>query len=178
VVLNVATLFAVQQSLFKGLPLTHRVVTVSGGGVERPRNLWVPIGTSFRHLLKECGGLREKDALLLTGGPMMGSPVDQLDAPIVKNTNSLICMTQWERSGQGKETVCIRCGKCISTCPMHLSPLFIQQALQQEDIPRLTKLHPEDCIACGCCTYSCPAHIPLVEQVAKASALLKKGGRV
>ena len=29
----------------EGEPLTHRAVTVSGGAVARPRNLWVPIGT-------------------------------------------------------------------------------------------------------------------------------------
>ena len=57
VVLNLATVYAIWGALFGGRPLTHRVVTVSGGAVSRPRNLWVPIGTPLRRILEDCGGL-------------------------------------------------------------------------------------------------------------------------
>jgi electron transport complex protein RnfC len=174
VVVNVATLFAIQEALFKGLPLTRRVVTVSGGAVARPRNLWVPIGTPLRLLLEECGGLREEDALLITGGPMMGVSVPNLNVPVLKNTNSLLALSPWERNTQTEESVCIRCGKCVSSCPMHLSPVFIRYALQQEDPARLRRFHPEDCITCGCCSYICPANIPLVQLVARAKAQLEQ----
>lgn len=175
VVLNVATVFAVQDALFKGKALTHRAITVTGGAVARPRNLWVPIGTPLSCLLESVGGLREKPDLVLTGGPMMGTPQFDLEAPVIKSINGLICLTAAERRGQGRESVCIRCGKCVSACPMHLSPVLIAQALRRGQTDRLRRLFPQDCMECGCCSYICPARIPLLELVRQAGQLLEKG---
>ena len=175
-VLNVATVFAVQEALFRGRPLTHRAVTVTGGAVARPRNLWVPLGTPLRCLLESCGGLRENPELILTGGPMMGTPQSSLEAPVVINTNALICLAKWERRAERPETVCIRCGKCVSACPMHLAPVFIGRALRENQLRKLPALHPQDCIECGCCSYICPAGKPLIELVRQAGELLEKGG--
>lgn len=176
VVLNVATLFAIQDALLQGKALTHRAVTVTGGAVVRPRNLWVPIGTPLKGLLQDVGGLREEPDLVLTGGPMMGTPQHDLNAPVVKNTNGLICLTGQERRQNTQETVCIQCGKCVSACPMHLVPAFIGRALRQNELHKLPKLHPEDCLECGCCSYICPARIPLLELVRQARETLAKGG--
>ena len=176
VVFNVATVYAIQDAVFRGRPLTHRAVTVTGGAVSRPRNLWVPIGTPLRCLLEDCGGLREKADLLLTNGPMMGVPLSSLDAPVIKDTNCLICLTDLERRPEQSGRVCIRCGKCVAACPMHLAPTFARQALEQHDLARLAKLHLEDCISCGCCSYICPAQIPLVDRVRQAREALERGG--
>ena len=175
VVFNVATVYAIQDAYFRGHSLTHRAVTVTGGAVTRPRNLWVPIGTPWRTLLEACGGLREEAELMVIGGPMMGLPLTDLDAPVIKSTNSLICLTGPERKPEGAGSVCIRCGKCVDRCPMHLAPTFIRQAVQQKDLAALARLHPQDCISCGCCSYICPAQIPLVEAVSQAKAALEKG---
>ena len=175
-VLNVATVFAIQDALFHGQPLTHRAVTVTGGAVARPRNLWVPIGTPLRCLLESTGGLREVPELILTGGPMMGTPQKDLEAPVVKNTNGLVCLAQWERRAPTPETTCIRCGKCVASCPMHLAPVFIGRALRENQTHKLPGLHPQDCIQCGCCSYICPASIPLIELVRQAGEFLEKGG--
>jgi len=175
-VFNVATVYAIQDVLFQGRPLTHRAVTITGGAVTRPRNLWVPIGTPLRHLLEEVGGLREPADLMLTGGPMMGTALEDLDAPVIKSTNSLVCLTELEHKPAGSGTVCIRCGKCVASCPMHLAPTFIRRALDEGDLVRLSKYHVEDCISCGCCSFICPAQIPLVEAVARAKEALGKGG--
>ena len=174
-VLNVATVFAIQEALSTGTPLTHRAITVTGGAVARPRNLWVPVGTPMRHVLEAAGGLREPADLVLTGGPMMGIEQSDLNAPILKNTNSLVCMTARERDGQQTETVCIRCGKCVASCPMHLSPALINRALRRNELTRLSTFHVEDCISCGCCTYICPAHIPLIDRLRQAKTILAKG---
>ena len=139
VVFNVATVYAIQDALFFGHPLTHRAVTITGGAVTRPRNLWVPIGTPLGHLLEEAGGLRG------------------------------------EHKPQGNGAVCIRCGKCVAACPMHLAPTFIRRALDEGDMARLARYHVEDCISCGCCSFICPAQIPLVETVARARTALEKG---
>lgn len=176
VVINVATVYAIQDAFFHGRPLTHRAVTVTGGAVTRPRNLWVPIGTPLRTLLKSCGGLREQADLLLTGGPMMGIALHDLDAPVIKDTNSLVCLTDLERKPDSPGGVCIRCGKCVAACPMHLAPTFIRRALKENNLSKLSRLHIEDCNACGCCSFICPAQIPLVETVLRAQSTLKKGG--
>lgn len=172
VILNVATIFAIHQALFLGKPLTHRAVTVTGGAVIRPRNLWVPIGTPLKHLLPDCLGLREEPSLVITGSPMMGIPQTDWDAPVVKDTNALVCLTAQERRQNTGETVCIRCGRCVSACPMHLVPSMIVTALRQDELHKLPRLHPQDCISCGCCSYLCPARIPLVELVQQAGDLL------
>ncbi len=175
-VLNVATVFAVQEALARGRALTHRVVTVAGGAVARPRNLWVPVGTPLRCLLESAGGLREQAELILLGGPMMGTPVSDLEAPVIKSTNALICLNSWELRRPRPESICIRCGKCVSACPMHLAPSFIHRALQREEWDKLPALHPEDCMECGCCSYICPARIPLLEQVRQARQSVERGG--
>ena len=174
-VLNVATVYAISQALFDGKALTHRAVTVSGGAITRPRNLWVPIGTPLSTLLKECGQLKDGAAQLLTGGVMMGRPVEDLNTPICKDTNCFIALSDAERK-DGVETTCIRCGKCAASCPMHLVPTFIAQALRQGDMAQLKKLHVEDCLSCGCCSFVCPANIPLVELVHQAGEEIEKGG--
>ncbi len=176
VVLNVATIFAIQDALFRGNALTHRAVTVAGGAVARPRNLWVPIGTPLRVLLESAGGLRETPDLILIGGPMTGTPQHNLDVPVLKNTKALICLSGFERRQSTQESTCIRCGKCVSCCPMHLAPVFITRALRQNEPHKLPKLHPQDCISCGCCSYICPSRIPLLELVHQAQGMLAKGG--
>ena len=177
VVLNVATVFAIQDALFQGRVLTHRTITVTGGAVARPRNLWVPIGTPLKDLLPDAGGLREEPELVLIGGPMMGTPQHDLNAPVLKSTNSLIFLTGGERRSASQESTCIRCGKCVASCPMHLAPAFIMHAVRQQEWHKLPKLHPTDCQECGCCSYICPARIPLLEVVRQAREHLEEGGK-
>ena len=176
-VFNVATAFTVRAALVEGRPVTHRAVTVSGGAVARPRNLWVPIGTPLRCLLESAGGLKEKPAVILTGGPMTGTVQTDLEVPVVKNTNALLCLTAQEHGGaEQPETVCVRCGHCVSSCPMNLNPVFVYRAIRLGERERLPQLHLEDCMECGCCTYVCHSHIPLEELVHQARELVAKGG--
>lgn len=178
VVFNAATAFAVYEAVVKGLPLTHRVVTVTGGALVRPRNLWVPIGTPMNELVKAAGGFKDQPALILAGGPMMGVAQDDLAAPVTKSTNSLVCMLDWELGEKNEETVCIRCGRCVSVCPMHLMPLLVDKELKLGgDVRELRRLHTQDCMGCGCCTYVCPSHIPLVERMEQAQQLVKQADR-
>lgn len=168
-VFNAATAFAVYEAVVKGLPLTHRVVTVTGAAVSRPRNLWVPIGVEMSELVKAAGGFQEKPALMLMGGPMMGLEQTDLSAPVIKSTNSLVCLLDWELDEQTEESVCIRCGRCVSVCPMHLMPLLVDKELKLGgDVRELRRLNTQDCMGCGCCDYVCPAHIPLAARMRQA----------
>jgi len=174
IVFNVAAAFAVAEAVIKGAPVTHRAVTISGGALYRPRNLWVPIGTLLKDLVTAADGFREQPELMLLGGPMSGIELEDITAPVIKNTNSLLCLAGWERPTPQATTTCIRCGKCISACPMHLAPVMVRRALRDGDHKRLKRLHPQDCMQCGCCSYTCPSNIPLVATMRTARAVMAK----
>ena len=161
VVFNVSAAFAVGEALNKGLPLTHRAVTVTGGAVARPRNLWVPLGTPLKELVSSAGGFREEPGLILVGGPMTGVTQKSLEAPVLPNTNGLLCLAPWEQPREQAPTVCIRCGQCVSVCPMHLMPLYLYSAERRGDLEALKRQNVLDCVECGSCAYTCPGCLPL-----------------
>lgn len=170
-VFNCATCAAICDAVYDGLPLVRRVVTVTGRAIENPKNYLVPIGTSFRDLIDSCG-LREDPYKVLTGGPMMGFTQYDLSVPVIKGTNAVTVFCEKDRVAE-KNPHCIRCGRCVDACPMHLMPLNLFRAEQQNDTESLDKLHMMDCIECGCCAYGCPAGIPLVQSFRSAKQKLR-----
>ena len=157
-VFNVSSCAAVCVAVEEGRPVTRRIVTVTGQAVERPGNYRVPIGTSFRDLIYAAGGLQVNARKVISGGPMMGKAQTDLSVTVVKATNCVLCLPP---QGQGTAGNCIRCGRCVSACPMHLQPLYLYGC--GADGRRLRQLHLWDCIECGCCSYICPARLPLTE---------------
>ncbi len=176
VVYNVSTLAAVHRAIRLGMPLIERIVTVSGEAVAKPQNLSVRIGTPFADVLREAGGITQKTARLISGGPMMGTAQSDSAVPVVKATNAILCLPE-ERSGQKKSTACLRCGKCVSVCPMHLQPLYLYRYTRTEQPDRLADLHITDCMECGSCSYVCPAKLPLAESFRRGKALVKEDVR-
>lgn len=176
VIFHAATAYAVGQAVYHGRPLTHRAVTVTGGCVVRPRNLWVPIGTPLSDLLQSTNGLKDTPDLIFLGGPMTGVTQGDLNVPILKNTGGLVCITAQERVRTLPQEECLQCGHCVATCPMQLSPVFIHRAVKGNDLAALTRLNATDCIECGCCSYCCPCHIRLADVMRSAKTLLEEGG--
>lgn len=162
VVHNVATSFAVHEALRFHRPLISRVVTVSGGVVQQPRNLRVAIGTPVNDLLEYCGGLKESPSRLLSGGPMMGQPIFNTKIPVVKGNNGILALSKTETAAKSAMP-CIRCGSCVTVCPCGLVPLLISARSRHGDLQGAVDNGLMDCIACGSCAYVCPAHIPLVQ---------------
>ena len=155
------------------MPLIEKCVTVDGGAVKNPQNVAVVIGTSISQVFDFCGGLTEAPAKVIYGGPMMGITVPDMDAPILKNTNAILALTDKEAK-LPKTTACIRCGSCTNTCPFGLAPAEILKAYDRLDLERLTKLHVTSCMECGCCSYVCPANRPLVQTNRMAKILLRE----
>ena len=166
VVMNVSTVYAIYEALYLGKPATERVVTLTGHGIMRPRNVVVPFGTPLRHLLEEADGMREECSLLISGGPMMGAPQFDLDAGTIKGTNCLLALTDAERkTPPPKHNPCIRCGRCVESCPMRLAPANIHLFASRRDYRGAEALNVMDCSQCGVCSYVCPAKIALTQSM-------------
>lgn len=162
VVSNVGTLAAIARAVMRGKPLTHRVLSVTGAGIAQPKNLLVPIGISFGELIDFCGGLTADAARLIAGGPMMGFAFNNLTTPVTKGTSGLTVLTHHDLR-KAAETSCIRCGRCVDVCPMHLVPTRLALGSRNKSVSILEKHHIMACFECGCCAYICPAKIPLVQ---------------
>ena len=164
VVLNVATTAAIAEAVISDLPLTHRVVTVSGEAIAKPGNYYVPIGMSVEDLIEFCGGATQKSAKVLLGGPMMGIAIADLKTPLTKASNAVTVLTK-EQIGRAKfarrQTACIRCGRCLEVCPENLNPTKIAHAVKHNLFDVAERYYMSACIECGCCSYICPANIEI-----------------
>ena len=159
---NAVTTAAIYRAVYTGMPVTHRVVTVSGSGVNEPKNLECPIGAPIHELLDACGGVKKSTFKILMGGPMMGHAQYDMDAPIGKGTNAILAFCEDEERTV-EHPACIRCGKCVSVCPMRLQPVFMYQYEQAGMLQELEAAHVMDCMECGACTYICPGRLHLVQ---------------
>jgi electron transport complex protein RnfC len=163
-VLNVATAAAIAEAVVFNEPLTHRVVTVTGPGVQRPGNLYAPIGMAVGELIELCGGMKSDAVKVILGGPMMGISIADLSCPITKTSGAITILDAKEIGGAKlgmRETSCIRCGRCIETCPMNLNPTKIAHAVKHGLLDVAEEYYQSACIECGCCSYVCPANIEL-----------------
>ncbi|MGB0722938.1 MAG: electron transport complex subunit RsxC [Gammaproteobacteria bacterium] len=171
VVVNVGTAATLGQLLPKGQGMIERVVTVTGPGVEKPGNYRVPIGTPVSWVLKHAGYQSERGAFVL-GGPMMGPAVSTMDTPISKGTSGILVLDEQILDESESNTwACIKCGRCVQACPMHLNPAQLGQLAGKRLYETMAgDYHLNDCFECGCCSYVCPSHIPLVQyfRIAKA----------
>ncbi len=180
VVQNVGTAFAVYEAVQKNKPLFERVVTVTGKSVKKPSNFMVRLGTPVSALIEKTGGLPEDSGKVISGGPMMGKTLNSLDAPVVKGTSGILIM----RKSDAKRisTVnCIRCGRCVSVCPMGLSPFLLAVLSEQSEWDMAEKGRTMDCIECGSCMYVCPSGRPLLDYMrvgkSKVGQIIRSRGR-
>ena len=173
VVFNVSTYAAIYRSVRLGLPLIQRIVTVSGEAIAEPRNFAVRIGTPFRDLIELAGGLHDKTERVINGGPMMGTAQSDLSVPVVKATNSILCLLK-DENGAAENPVCLRCGKCSSVCPMRLQPVYMYRFANAGRVDELERLHVMDCMECGSCAYTCPGKLPLVEKFRQGKKMVRE----
>lgn len=164
VVNNVGTAAAVAKAIRTGMPLIERIVTITGEGVNSPKNLIVKIGTSFREVIEQCGGLKGKVGKIIAGGPMMGITQFSLDIPVIKGTSGILVLSE-EEARLPEPSNCIRCGKCVTVCPINLMPVNISTCSLANKHEQAEALNAMDCIECGSCSFVCPAKRPLVDSI-------------
>ena len=160
---NVGTAAAVARAVLRGEPLISRIVTVTGEGVARPRNLEVRLGTPIAALVEACGGYTGQAAHLLMGGAMMGFPLADDSLPVIKGTNCIVAASRAEIRPRAPAMPCIRCGECAEVCPAQLLPQQLYWHARSDDLEPLDEHHLFDCIECGCCDLACPSQIPLTQ---------------
>ena len=163
VVVNTSTCYAIYEAVYKNMPLIHKVVTITGEGVNSPCNLDVPLGISHSEMLEAAGGAKENVVKFISGGPMMGMAMSSLDVPVVKTSSSILAFTE-DDVAVLPESACIHCGKCMTVCPQNLVPQMLVKAVKADDFEKFDALGGMECIECGCCSYICPAKIPLTQR--------------
>lgn len=173
IVANVTTVATIGKYIRTGMPLVEKCVTVDGEAVCEPKNVIAPIGTPISTLIEACGGLKCEPAKVIYGGPMMGITVPDMNAPVIKNTNAILALSEKE-AALPKTTPCIRCGSCTNNCPFGLRPAAIANAYSKNDWEAVEKLNVNLCMECGCCSFICPANRPLVQTNKLAKAGLKE----
>ena len=172
IVSNSSTMAAIGNYLKTGMPLVERLITVDGGAVKEPKNVFVPIGVSVGAVFEFCGGFATEPKKVIYGGPMMGITVPDLDVPVLKQTNALLAFTANEIKTP-KTTACIRCGHCVNSCPFGINVLAIAKGLKSGDMEMVEKAGAEICMECGCCAYGCPANRPIVQNNKLAKSALR-----
>ncbi len=161
VVQNVGTAHAVSEACRYNKPLVEKLITVTGLGIREPKNLLVRLGTSVYDIVNLCGGYAEEPEKIIFGGPMMGIAQYTDEMPITKGTSGILVLTNKEVKII-EEGPCIRCGKCVNSCPMSLLPYELNNLIKKRNFSKAKQLNVLECIECGCCTYICPAKIKLV----------------
>jgi electron transport complex protein RnfC len=161
VVQNVGTAFAVYEACYLGMPLVHRVVTVTGTPLESPTNFMPRIGTLVSGLVEQAGGITGEVAKVISGGPMMGIAQFTTDIPVIKGMSGVLFMAPGEVDVRPPDP-CIRCGHCVIACPMKLLPTTIEKYVMASKIEDASRIGLSDCIECGSCAYVCPSRRRLV----------------
>lgn len=161
---NVGTAISIYDAVVKGEPQITAALTVSGGGINQPKNLIVPVGTPLSEILDFCGGVKESAVKVVVGGPMMGVAQYDFSAPVMKATTGILVLTKEEINAHD-EAPCLRCGMCVEVCPLNLLPTKLARLSQLEKLEDAEQLGITVCMGCGTCTYTCPANIPIVQWI-------------
>ena len=175
-VMNVGSIAFISRYLKTGMPLVSRRLTVDGSAIKNPSNVIVPIGTPIKDVIDFGGGYKEEPRKLLMGGPMMGISLPTDELYILKQNNAILAFAEKE-ARLSEPSACIRCGKCVSACPMRLLPLELCNASKRKDDEALRRYNAMNCMECGCCSFTCPAKRHLVQTIRMGKAYLNQKKR-
>lgn len=156
VVNNVDTIISIYMAVAKSTPLMRRIVTVTGDAVKNPCNFATRVGTLYTEVLAAAGGFKQKPEKMISGGPMMGMSLYDLNVPVTKTSSALLAFLE-DPMKKVPEGPCIRCGRCVSVCPSYVIPQMVMEYAERFDDENFEKKYGMECMECGSCTYVCPA---------------------
>ncbi len=164
VVDNVDTIVAIYHAVAEGKPLMNRIVTVTGDAIKDPRNFYVRIGMNYKDLIDEAGGFISEPEKVVSGGPMMGFALFDLNVPTTKTASALLCLTKDEVS-MLEPSPCINCGRCVEVCPGRVVPSKLATLSEHQDEEAFIANDGMECCECGCCSFVCPAKRHLTQAI-------------
>ncbi len=173
VIFNAETCAAIYRAFALGLPLIERTVTVAGDCIAAPKNILAPIGASYKDLIDFCGGSKKTPKKIINGGPMMGFAQWDINAPVTKGTSAILVFSEDMCIETPANFSCIRCGRCVQNCPMHLMPNYLAQFALKGRYEDTDSYDVNSCVECGTCSYNCPASVPIVQYIRVAKGALK-----
>ncbi len=174
VIFNAETSAAVAVAFYDGTPLVKRIVTVDGDCVGKPKNVLTHIGTSYRDLINYCGGLVKVPKKIVNGGPMMGFAQWDMDGSVTKGTSAILVFSEeFDEKQSHPEEACIRCGRCVKNCPMHLMPNYLALYTANKMYSEAEKMNALSCVECGTCSYNCPGNIHIVQHIRVAKGVIR-----
>lgn len=171
-VFNVETMLNIYNAITNDTPVTHSYVTVTGA-VNKPITVKAPLGMSFKELIKVAGGTYLDDYSIISGGPMMGKLVSEIDT-VTKTTTALLILPNGHPVVETRKTrvsislkramgTCCQCRACTSTCSRNLlghpiePHVFMRTATSGVTKDLAPFLNTFFCSGCGLCElYSCP----------------------
>ncbi len=171
VIFNAETCAAIYHAVINGMPLVSRIVTIDGDCITNPKNLRIPLGTSYSDVVKYCGGIKGTLSKVINGGPMMGTAQWDLEGSVTKGTSALLFFSS--KYEKNTEPCCIHCGKCVSVCPMHLEPLYLSLFSKASEFEKCLEYNIMSCMECGSCAYICPGNVPIVQYIREAKDKIK-----
>lgn len=163
IVNNITTTYAIYEAVQKNKPLIETYTTISGKGAKTLKNYKIRLGTSISEVLSTVG-IPENTGKIVSGGPMMGKAIANINSYFVKGMSSLLFIDESESKRRVVEE-CIRCGKCVTACPMGLEPYLLYTLATRADYEECEKHGIMNCIECGSCQYGCPAFRPLLDMI-------------
>ena len=164
IVNNVDTVISICNAVEYGKPLTRRIVTVTGDAIKDPRNFEVRTGTLYSELIEEAGGFKQEPAKIISGGPMMGFAIFDLNVPVTKTSSALLCLTE-DDVAKWEPGPCINCARCMHACPSGLIPGMLAEYANYYDEEMFLKYDGMECVECGSCSYVCPAKKYLAQSI-------------
>ena len=164
VVNNVDTIVSIYLAVKEGKPLMERVVTITGDAIRDPQNFRVHIGTNYAELIEEAGGFIKHPQKIISGGPMMGFGIFDLNVPTTKTASALLCLTKDDVSRM-EPSACINCGRCVESCPGRIVPSKLADYAQNGNEEEFVNHNGMECCECGCCSFVCPAKRNLTQSI-------------
>ncbi|MDO5564231.1 MAG: electron transport complex subunit RsxC [Eubacteriales bacterium] len=158
---NVDTMISIYNAICENTPLIRRIMTISGDCFNKVGNYEVRLGMDYQSLIDQVGGFCKTAKKIVSGGPMMGICIYNLQVPVAKNSSAVVSFSKDD--SEEKTTSCINCGRCVDVCPENLLPTLMEKASKILDYDKFNELYGMECIECGSCAYVCPAKRPLTQ---------------
>lgn len=176
IIFNASTCVAIYNACAEGMPLTQRVVTVTGDCIKNPKNVLARIGTPVADLIGFCGGLVKAPEKIINGGPMMGNALWDTNYGLTKGMSALLALSGRDIKDE-LPACCINCGRCVQHCPMRLMPNYLARLGKAQNYDRCYEYNVNDCLECGVCSYVCPGRVEIVQYIRQAKNALYAAGK-